>query len=378
MSLVLNEEQIFLKDSAKKFALEKTPTTHFREVRDSELEDCYDEKIWQEMVSLGWSGILVPEEYGGSNFGVAGISSILEELGRTLTPSPLFSTAVVGVSLVKHANDDVKKEILPKVVSEGIRICFALEESNHHDPLKTSCKAEKNGKTYKISGEKTFVIDGGFSDKIVIACRTSGEEGSKDGLSLFILDSGSEGLTVMPTKMVDSRNAANMKFDNVTVSEEMLIGEEGSAYEIIDSVLDISRAAISAEMLGSALQAYEITLDYLKEREQFGSKIGSFQALQHRAAVMFSELELCKSCVIESITSFDEGGNDSKRLASLSKAKIGEVFHLVSNESVQMHGGIGVTDEYDIGLYLKRARVAEQIFGNSDFHKNRYAELTGY
>ena len=378
MSLVLNEEQIFLKDSAKKFALEKTPTTHFREVRDSELEDCYDEKIWQEMVSLGWSGILVPEEYGGSNFGVAGISSILEELGRTLTPSPLFSTAVVGVSLVKHANDDLKKEILPKVVSEGLRICFALEESNHHDPLKTTCKAEKNGKTYKISGEKTFVIDGGFSDKIVIACRTSGEEGSKEGLSLFFLDSESEGLTVMPTKMVDSRNAANMKFDNVTVSEEMLIGEEGSAYEIIDSVLDISRAAISAEMLGSALQAYEITLDYLKEREQFGSKIGSFQALQHRAAIMFSELELCKSCVIESITSFDEGGNDSERLASLSKAKIGEVFHLVSNESVQMHGGIGVTDEYDIGLYLKRARVAEQIFGNSDFHKNRYAELTGY
>ena len=378
MSLVLNEEQIFLKDSAKKFALEKTPTTHFREVRDSELEDCYDEKIWQEMVSLGWSGILVPEEYGGSNFGVAGISSILEELGRTLTPSPLFSTAVVGVSLIKYANDDLKKEILPKVVSEGLRICFALEESNHHDPLKTSCKAEKNGKTYKISGEKTFVIDGGFSDKIVIACRTSGEEGSKEGLSLFILDSGSEGLTVMPTKMVDSRNAANMKFDNVTVSEEMLIGEEGSAYEIIDSVLDISRAAISAEMLGGALQAYEITLDYLKEREQFGSKIGSFQALQHRAAIMFSELELCKSCVIESITSFDEGGNDSERLASLSKAKIGEVFHLVSNESVQMHGGIGVTDEYDIGLYLKRARVAEQIFGNSDFHKNRYAELTGY
>tara|TARA_B100000614_G_scaffold252580_1_gene265425 strand:+ start:365 stop:1501 length:1137 start_codon:yes stop_codon:yes gene_type:complete len=378
MSLVLNEEQIFLKDSAKKFALEKTPTTHFREVRDSELENCYDEKIWQEMVSLGWSGILVPEEYGGSNFGVAGISSILEELGRTLTPSPLFSTAVVGVSLVKHANDDVKKEILPKVVSEGLRICFALEESNHHDPLKISCKAEKNGETYKISGEKTFVIDGGFSDKIVIACRTSGEEGKKEGLSLFILDSESKGLTVTTTKMVDSRNAANMKFDNVIVSEEMLIGEEGSAYEIIDSVLDISRAAISAEMLGSALQAYEITIDYLKEREQFGSKIGSFQALQHRAAVMFSELELCKSCVIESVTSFDEGGNDSERLASLSKAKIGEVFHLVSNESVQMHGGIGVTDEYDIGLYLKRARVAEQIFGNSDFHKNRYAELTGY
>ena len=188
----------------------------------------------------------------------------------------------------------------------------------------------------------------------------------------------------VPTIIIEnSRNTSfkkelEDKFDNVKVSSDMLIGKEGDAYEIIESVLDISRAAISAEMLGSALQAYEITLDYLKEREQFGSKIGSFQALQHRAAIMFSELELCKSCVIESITSFDEGGNDSERLASLSKAKVGEVFHLISNESVQMHGGIGVTDEYDIGLYLKRARVAEQIFGDSNFHKNRYAELTGY
>ena len=378
MSLVLNEEQVFLKDSAKKFASEKTPTTHFREVRDSEIDNCYDDKIWQEMVSLGWTGILVPEEFGGSNFGVAGISSILEELGRTLTPSPLFSTAVVGVSLIKHASDHVKKDILSKVVQDGLRLCFAIEESNHHDPVKISCEAKKDGSNFIISGEKSFVIDGGFADKVIIACRTSREEGTKDGLSLFVLDSDSEGLTISPTKMVDSRNAANMKFENVKVSSDMLIGKEDDAYEIIESVLDISRAAISAEMLGSALQAYEITLDYLKEREQFGSKIGSFQALQHRAAIMFSELELCKSCVIESITSFDEGGNDSERLASLSKAKVGEVFHLISNESVQMHGGIGVTDEYDIGLYLKRARVAEQIFGDSNFHKNRYAELTGY
>jgi len=378
MSLVLNEEQVFLKDSAKKFASEKTPTSHFREVRDNEIDNCYDDKIWQEMVSLGWTGILVPEEFGGSNFGVAGISSILEELGRTLTPSPLFSTAVVGVSLIKYASDDVKKDILTKVVQDGLRLCFAIEESNHHDPVKISCEAKKDGSNFIISGEKSFVIDGGFADKVIVACRTSGEEGAKDGLSLFVLDSDIKGLTITPTKMVDSRNAANMKFENVKTSLDMLIGKEDDAYEIIESVLDISRAAISAEMLGSALQAYEITLDYLKEREQFGSKIGSFQALQHRAAIMFSELELCKSCVIESITSFDEGGNDSERLASLSKAKVGEVFHLISNESVQMHGGIGVTDEYDIGLYLKRARVAEQIFGDSNFHKNRYAELTGY
>ena len=378
MSLILNEEQIFLKDSAKKFAAEKTPTTHFREIRDSEISNCYDEKVWSEMVSLGWTGILVPEEYGGSNFGVAGISSILEELGRTLTPCPLFSTAVVGVSLIKHANEEIKKEILSKVVQTGLKLSFAIEESNRHAPLNISCQAEKAGEDYIIKGEKSFVLDGGFADKFIVATRTSKNPGDKTGISLFIVDSDSKGLEVTRTKMVDSRNAANIKFNEVKVHSSRMIGDEGQGFEIIESVLDISRAAISAEMLGGALEAYEITIDYLKEREQFGSKIGSFQALQHRAAIMFSELELCKSCVVESITSFDEGGNDSERLASLAKAKVGEVFHLISNESVQMHGGVGVTDEYDIGLYLKRARVAEQIFGNSDYHKNRYAELTGY
>ena len=378
MPLVLNEEQTFLKDSAKKFALERTPTTHFREVRDSEIENCYQEEIWNEMVALGWTGILIPEEYGGSNFGVAGIASILEELGKTLTPSPLFSTAVVGVSLVNHASDLVKKEILTKVANEGLKLSLALEENNHHNPKKISCSVEKKGEDFFINGEKSFVLDGTFADKIIVACRSSNSESDKDGISLLIVDSNSEGLSITPTKMVDSRNAANIKFDNVKSSTDNLIGEEGKGFEILEKVLDISRVAISAEMLGSALQAYEITLDYLKERDQFGSKIGSFQALQHRAAIMFSELELCKSCVIESITSFDEGSNDLERLASLAKAKVGEVFHLVSNESVQLHGGVGVTDEYDIGLYLKRARVVEQIFGNSEFHKNRYAELTGY
>ena len=288
--------------------------------------NCYDEKVWSEMVSLGWTGILVPEEYGCSNFGVAGISSILEELGRTLTPSPLFSTAVVGVSLIKHANEEIKKEILSEVVQTGLKLSFAIEESNRHAPLNISCQAEKAGEDYIIKGEKSFVLDGGFADKFIVATRTSKNPGDKTGISLFIVDSDSKGLEVTPTKMVDSRNAANIKFNEVKVHSSRMIGDEGQGSEIIESVLDISRAAISAEMLGGALEAYEITIDYLKEREQFGSKIGSFQALQHRAAIMFSELELCKSCVVESITSFDEGGNDSERLASLAKAKVGEVF----------------------------------------------------
>ena len=178
--------------------------------------------------------------------------------------------------------------------------------------------------------------------------------------------------------MVDHKNAANIEFKDVSVPQTNLLGSENCAKEIIEETLDISRAALSAEMLGGALEAFEITLNYLKEREQFGEKIGTFQALQHRAALMFTELELCKSCVIEALTAFDEGSNDLQRTASLAKSKVGETFFNVSNEGVQMHGGVGVTDEYDIGLYMKRARVAEQTFGNTEYHRNRYAELTGY
>ena len=219
------------------------------------------------------------------------------------------------------------------------------------------------------------MIDGGFADYIIVAAKTSEKE---DQLSLFVIARDVEGVNIIPTTMVDHKNAANIEFKNVSISEKNLLGTQNSAKEIIEETLDISRAALSAEMLGGALEAFDITLNYLKEREQFGEKIGSFQALQHRAALMFTELELCKSCVIEALTAFDEGSNDLQRIASLAKSKIGETFFNVSNEGVQMHGGVGVTDEYDIGLYMKRARVAEQTFGNSEYHRNRYAELTGY
>ena len=379
MALILNEEQQSLKDIAKEFLQKNAPVTHFREIRDTQNELGYDQSLWSEMVNLGWSGILIPEEYGGFDFGMVGMGSIFEEMGKTLTPSPLFSTGVLGASLITlGGNDNQKQNYLPRIVDGSLTTALALEESSRHSPFTISTKATKDGNDYKISGEKTFVIDGHSSNLIVVAARTGGSDDDASGISLFLVEADTDGIEITKTSMVDSRNSANIKFNEITVSSSNLLGEENNGASILEEVLDRAQIAISAEMLGSALQAYEITLDYLKEREQFGSKIGSFQALQHRAAIMFSELELCKSCVIESITSFDEGGNDSDRLASLSKAKVGEVFHLISNESVQMHGGIGVTDEYDIGLYLKRARVVEQIFGNSEFHKNRYAELTGY
>ena len=376
MTLTLSEEQAFLKDTAKKFAQEKTPTTHFREIRDNENPECFDRKIWQEMAAQGWSGILVPEEYGGSNFGLAGIGVVLEELGRTLTPSPLFATSVVCATILNKAgNDSQKKEFLTKIASGEVTMAFALEEGPRHKPFSINLEAKKDGKNFILNGKKNFVIDGGFADYIIVVAKTSETE---DHLSLFILAKDVKGLNIIPTTMVDHKNAANIEFKEVIISEANLLGAQNDAKEIIEETLDISRAALSAEMLGGALEAFDITLNYLKEREQFGEKIGSFQALQHRAALMFTDLELCKSCVIEALTAYDEGSNDLQRIVSLAKSKIGETFFNVSNEGVQMHGGVGVTDEYDIGLYMKRARVAEQTFGNSEYHRNRYAELTGY
>ena len=379
MALVLNEEQQSLKDIAKEFLQKNAPVTHFREIRDTENELGYDQDLWKQMVDLGWSGILVPEEYGGFDFGMVGMGSIFEETGKMLTPSPLFSTGVLGASLIAlGGNDKQKQTYLPQIVDGSITTALALEEGNRHSPLSISTEAKKNGENYSITGDKTFVIDGHSSKLLIVAARTSGSEKDSSGITLFLIDPNADGVEVNKTRMVDSRNSANITLKKVTASKDDILGEESNGAAILEEVLDRAQIAISAEMLGNASQAFDITLEYLKERKQFGAVIGSFQALQHRAAEMYSELELTKSSVIAACVAADEKSNDLRRMASLAKFKAGETNHLVTNEAVQMHGGVGVTDEYDVGLYLKRARVTEQIFGNSEYHLDRYATLSEY
>ena len=331
------------------------------------------------MVDLGWSGILVPEEYGGFDFGMVGMGSIFEEMGKMLTPSPLFSTGVLGASLIAlGGNDKQKQTYLPQIVDGSITTALALEEGNRHSPLSINTEAKKDGENYSVTGDKTFVIDGHSSKLLIVAARTSGSEKDSSGITLFLIEPSANGVEVNKTSRVDSRNSANITLKNVTVSKDDILGEENNGAAILEEVLDKAQIAISAEMLGNASQAFDITLEYLKERKQFGAVIGSFQALQHRAAEMYSELELTKSSVIAACVAADEKSNDLRRMASLAKFKAGETNHLVTNEAVQMHGGVGVTDEYDVGLYLKRARVTEQIFGNSEYHLDRYATLSEY
>ena len=379
MALILNEEQQSLKDIAREFLQKNAPVTHFRKIRDTENEHGYDEALWKEMVDLGWSGILIPEEYGGFDFGMVGMGSIFEEMGKTLTPSPLFSTGVLGASLISlGGNDSQKQSLLPKIVDGSLTTALALEEGSRHSPFSINTKAVKDGDNFKISGKKTFVIDGHTAGLLIVAARTEGSVDDSSGISLFLVDPNSEGIEITRTSMVDSRNAALIQFKDAMVSSSEILGEQNNGAGILEEVLDRAQIAISAEMLGNASQAFDITLEYLKERKQFGAVIGTFKALQHRAAEMYSELELTKSSVIAACNAVDENSNDLKRMASLAKFKAGETNYLVTNEAVQMHGGVGVTDEYDVGLYMKRARVTEQIFGNSEYHLDRYATLSDY
>ena len=379
MALILNEEQQSLKDIASEFLQSNAPVTHFREIRDTQNELGYDESLWMEMVNLGWSGILIPEEYGGFDFGMVGMGSILEEAGKTLTPSPLFSTGVLGASLLTQGgNDSQKQTYLPQIVDGTLTTALALEESNRHAPYSIDTQAKKNGDQFIISGCKNFVIDGHSSNLLIVAARTEGSVNDESGITLFLVNSDSQGVEITKTSMVDSRNAANIKFSDITVSSDNILGEENNGASLLEVVLDRAQIAISAEMLGNASQAFNLTLEYLKERKQFGAVIGTFQALQHRAAEMYSELELTKSSVIAACNAVDENSNDLRRMASLAKFKSGETNHLITNEAVQMHGGVGVTDEYDVGLFMKRARVTEQIFGNSEYHIDRYATLSDY
>ena len=379
MKLILTEEQEFLRDTAKDFAQERTPVTHFRSLRDNKDENLWDKDIWQEMVNLGWSGILIPEEFGGSDFGVAGISVILQECGKTLTPSPLFSTGVLGAYAISNfGTQEQKEKYLPKIVSGEITTALAVDESSHHDPSKTLFKAEQKGSDFLLNGKKTFVIDGASADILIILARTSGNSGDLAGLTLFIVESNVEGIKKIKLDMADSRNYANIEFNDVACSNKSILGALESGGETVERILDIGRIAMSAEMLGNAESAFETTIDYLKQRKQFGVLIGTFQALQHRAAEMFCEIELTKSAVMAAIHGADENSNELQRLSSLAKTIAGETLNLVSNEAIQMHGGIGVTDEYDLGFFIKRSRVAEQIFGSSTYHTERYANLSGF
>ena len=379
MALVLNEEQRLLQDTARDFLNSQAPVETLRKLRDDSDPLGYAQDLWQQMAEMGWASIILPEAYGGLEFGFMGLGVVLEETGRTLTASPLLASAVVGASAILLAGSEEQKQaLLPSIASGELTLALALEDSHHHRPTHIATTAQQQGDNFIVNGSKCFVLDGHSADKLIVVARSGGTERDSEGLTLLLVDPESEGVSCLRTIMTDSRNAANIEFDNVTVPTANVIGAIGAGWTFLEPVLDRGRVAISAEMMGYALEAFSRTVEYLKEREQFGSLIGSFQALQHRAAHIQSEIELCRSVLLQALSTVDDAPEQLPLMASLAKAKLNELVKLVTNEAVQMHGGIGVTDELEIGFFLKRARVAMQVFGDTGFHKDRYATLCGY
>ncbi|MFM8754481.1 MAG: acyl-CoA dehydrogenase family protein, partial [Phenylobacterium sp.] len=324
---VLNEEQSMLRDAAKSWTQEKSPVTAFRKMRDSGVDIGYDVNAWNEMAEMGWAGVIIPEEYGGSAFGYLSMGLILEELGRTLTASPLIASGVGAASaLVLGGSDAQKSEWLPKIADGSVVGALAVDEGPHHAPEKVALAATKSGSGYSLSGTKTFVIEGLAANLLVVSARTSGKPGDKDGITLFLVPADAKGVSRKRLALADSRGAANITFDKVEVGADAVLGAADKGWDVLEKTLDRVRAALAAEMLGSANQAFETTLDYLKVRVQFGQVIGSFQALQHRAAKMFTDLELARSAVEAALQAIDADSPDVAELVSLSKAKMGDVF----------------------------------------------------
>jgi len=382
MALVLSEDQQLLKDSAKSFCEQNAPISVLRRLRDSKDEQGYDQAVWSQMIELGWAGMAIPEAYGGYDFGYGGLGIVLEETGKTLVSSPLISTVLVGATAIAQLGSEKQKQnFLPKIIAGELLTALALDEHTSHNPIKIATTAVKVEGGYSLNGSKTFVLDGHIANMLIVVARTSSETSNEQGISLFLVDANAEGLSVARTIMVDSRNSSNIQFDNVVVAEEAVLGKMDQGFSGLDRVLDIARIGIAAEMLGSMQAVFESILAFLKQREQFGVLIGSFQGLQHRAAEMYSEIELCKSAVRAALSGLDDPETtqaEVAELASMAKAKLSEVFFLVSNEGIQMHGGIGMTDEFDVGFFIKRARVAQQFLGDASFHRDRYASLNGF
>jgi alkylation response protein AidB-like acyl-CoA dehydrogenase len=379
MALVLTEEQELLKDTAREFAQEKSPVSRLRELRDAQDETGFGRDLWKEMGELGWTGILLPESCGGSELGYAELGVLLEELGRTLAPEPFLSTVVLGATALELGGSDAQKEKILTGVAEGERLlALAFQEQGRFAPYAVSTKAEPTSSGFCLTGEKRFVLDGHVADDLLVVARTSGQSGDRDGLTLFLVDPAAAAVQVTRTIMVDSRNAARVRLDGVEVDASQVVGEVDRAADILDPVFDRATVALSAELLGTVCEAWERTLEYLKTREQFGVKIGTFQALKHRAALMFCEVELCRSVVMEALRAIDEGRPDVPRLASAAKARVSDAAVLVGCEAVQLFGGIGMTDEEEIGFFLKRARAAELTLGDASYHRDRFASLAGY
>src|SRR6202789_2164697 len=379
MALVLTEEQSMLRDSARGLIGDKAPVSHLRQLRDSKDATGFPRDVWRAFAEMGFSGLLVPEDFGGSGLGCVEAGVVMEEIGRTLMPSPYLATAVLAASTLSRGGSAAQKSAhLPKIADGSLLAAFAIDEGAKHRPLQTSMQAVRSGNGFKLSGAKTFVVDGHTADLLIVAARSAGAVGERDGLTLFLGDPKAKGIAIERTAMVDAHNAARIVFDNAEVGADSVVGEGGQGATLLERVLKSGRGAGAAEMVGLSEEVFGRPVGYLKERKQFGKLIGEFQALQHRAAQLYIEIEITRAAVLKALQTLDANFDNAAAAVAVAKARAGATATLAVQEGVQMHGGMGMTDQFDIGFFMKRARVCQELYGDTNFHADQLARMKSY
>jgi len=378
MPLYLNEDQQMLHDSAAEFMKGEAPVSHLREFRDKNCKDGFSHALWKQFAEMGFTGILIGEDEGGLGMGHVEAGVVLEQIGRNLTPSPFLTTSVAGVEALNAGGKALRDKYFPGILSGDTVLALAVDEGPKHRPDQIGMAATREGNGFKLDGKKQFVVQGGSADTLIVAARTGGSAGDDKGLTLFAVDANAQGLSKNSVRLVDSAMAAHLEFDGVLVDADAVIGEVDEGDVVLRRLLNAGRSGAAAETLGVGAGAMDITVDYIKGRKQFGALIGSFQALQHRIAHLYSEMEIARATVLKAQQLLDEGSSKAELMVSVAKAKAGKATALSVKEGVQMHGGVGMTDEYDIGLYMKRDRALQEFMGDVNYHTNLVAEMHGY
>lgn len=379
MALVLNEEQTMLQESARSFLRSQAPVSHLRGLRDSGENQGFSRQLWGEMSAMGWPAIVIPESHGGLGFGYTGLGIVLQEMGRTLTPQPLLASSLMAVAALLHGGDEAQKTALLPAIASGVKLAtLAVDEGNQHHPNQVSTRASRHVEGFLVNGRKRFVLEGTAADTLILSARTGGKPADAAGISLFLVPADTAGVSISPCQVLDTHLVADISLDEVQLPATALLGAEHAGFATLEYALDAGRIGQSAELLGVAMEAFERSLAYLKERQQFGVPIGSFQALQHRAAILFTEIEMGKSLVLSALQQLDAGTPRLAEIASMTKAKLAATAAQATAEAIQWHGGIGMTDAFDIGFFYKRAQILETLLGDRFYHIDRFARQRGY
>jgi len=370
-SLLMTDEETLLVDSARGFLADASPVSAFRALRDTKRG--YDPDLWKQMAGLGWAGILVPERLGGADMGHAAAGLLAQEMGKNLVASPFLSTAVIAATALRQVASARADQALRAIATGDLTYALAIDEGAKHAPDATEMHAKEVGNGFELTGAKTCAVDAGFADRLLVLARTSDH-----AMTVFDLPSDRAGIDIDRLDTVDARDAAEIRFNGVSVTGDEILGSVNNAMSVLRPALQAGQAALAAELTGLAAGAFGMTLAYLKERKQFGALIGSFQALQHRAAHLWAEQEITASAIMNAGRMLDNDPQNARLAVSLAKARACQTAKLAVIEGVQMHGGIGMTDAYDMGFFMKRARVATEWLGDYGYHAQIVAELRGF